>query len=110
MELRWRANMRNAILLGLSALLFLGFTFGCNKDQIQQMDEKIQGLEKRVAEIEKRTTRRGAPTPPPVQAAAYDLPIGTSPVLGDKNAPVTVTVFSDFQCPFCGQADPFLRD
>jgi protein-disulfide isomerase len=32
------------------------------------------------------------------------LSIGNSPVLGDKNAPVTIYEFSDFSCPFCAAA------
>ena len=34
----------------------------------------------------------------------YEIPIANSAVRGEKAAPVTVTMFSDFQCPFCAQA------
>ena len=34
----------------------------------------------------------------------YEIPLANSAVRGEKTAPVTVTMFSDFQCPFCAQA------
>ncbi len=34
-------------------------------------------------------------------AVVSDVEIGDSPIMGDKNAPVTIVEFSDYQCPFC---------
>ncbi len=55
---------------------------------------------------------------PPPQAAGVpeaakvvtDLNITGAPVKGPKNAPVTIVVFSDFQCPFCSRVVPTLHD
>jgi len=45
------------------------------------------------------------PSVPTGQAAQpnVDVDITGSPVKGDKNAPVTIVEFSDFECPFCGR-------
>ncbi|MBW2451368.1 MAG: thioredoxin domain-containing protein [Deltaproteobacteria bacterium] len=43
-------------------------------------------------------------------AHVYTLPVGSSPVKGPRNAPVTLTVFDDFQCPYCARLVPVLKD
>ena len=40
----------------------------------------------------------------------YDIPVGNSVIIGKKNAPVTIIMFSDFQCPFCNRFYLGVRD
>jgi protein-disulfide isomerase len=42
-------------------------------------------------------------------AYVQQLPVGTSAVKGDANAPVTITLFDDFQCPYCAKLVPTLN-
>lgn len=43
-------------------------------------------------------------------SARQNVPIGSSPVRGDPDAPITIVEFSDFQCPFCARALPTLEE
>lgn len=40
----------------------------------------------------------------------HDIAIGTSPVIGNAQAPVTVTAFFDYQCPYCARVYPLLQE
>lgn len=108
-------------LIFLSGLALLLST-GCQKSNKELVD-KVAKLEERIAVLEKKATAPAAAQQPPAQAeqtAAFDLPVGKSYVWGNPNAPVTLTKFSDFQCPFCARAndefvekiitDPSLKD
>ena len=48
--------------------------------------------------------------PPEDMNKVYNIPVGVSSILGNKNAPVTITEFSDFQCPFCARFYPAIKD
>ncbi len=47
----------------------------------------------------------GGPPPAAADAPAEEIKLGNAPVRGPVDAPVTVVVFSDFQCPFCTRAE-----
>ncbi len=44
-----------------------------------------------------------AKVPPPPEQIAVPPVYSDSPVLGNRNAPITIYLFSDLQCPFCAR-------
>jgi len=43
------------------------------------------------------------------ETMVYDIEIGSSPVRGPADAPVTIVEFADFQCPFCVREWPKIK-
>lgn len=104
----------------LVLLSLIGFLFtGCTKNNKEVLD-RLAAVETKIATLEKALTARPAPQQRATQRDAYDIPVGNSFVLGNPNAPVTLTLFSDYQCPFCEKThddfvtkvveDPELKD
>lgn len=115
--------MKRLLLLGGATLLLLGL--GCQKkdtqltDRIAKLEEKVAVLEKKLAAAPQAQQQQQPPAQQE-QTAAYELPVGESFVWGNPDAPITITKFSDYQCPFCLRAhetfvekifeDPTLKD
>ncbi|HVA82151.1 MAG TPA: thioredoxin domain-containing protein [Candidatus Binataceae bacterium] len=69
-----------------------------NQRDIQQRDKALAGL------------RKSEPLKIMLKAPRTEVSSAGRPALGPANAPVTIIEFSDFQCPFCGRAEPTVKE
>jgi protein-disulfide isomerase len=78
------------------------------------IQNQLQMLQNRINMLGNGGTNGQQPQPqqPPPEDLnkVYNIPQGVSSVLGNPNAPVTITEFSDFQCPFCSRFYSALKD
>ena len=73
--------------------------------------EILAKLEKIEKDIAAKPAAPAAATRPQVDPnKVYEIPVGSTAVRGPKDAPVTIVMFSDFQCPFCQQAVPIVDE
>ena len=72
--------------------------------------EILAKLEKIEKDIAARPAAPAAAQRPQIDPnKVYEIPVADSAVRGPKDAPVTITMFSDFQCPFCAQTAPVIE-
>ncbi len=93
---------------------------GTSDSQIANLNLRQRNLELRLSAIENKLSGlfNGGPQPggsggnvrqaPPAEdlSEVYDIAVAHSPIKGNKNAPVTIVEFVDFQCPFCARFHP----
>ncbi|MCA9402253.1 MAG: thioredoxin domain-containing protein [Candidatus Omnitrophica bacterium] len=77
---------------------------------VKAIDQRLDYTEKKIAKLDTIFGPGGidavkAPVrPDPVDFdTVYDIPVAHSPVIGDREAPVTIVMFVDFECPFCAR-------
>jgi protein-disulfide isomerase len=75
------------------------------QNELQQIQNKINNLGNNNAQPQQQQQ-------PPAEDMnkIYNIPTGISSILGNRNAPVTITEFSDFQCPFCARFYSMIKD
>lgn len=89
---------------------------GCvDKEKIDNMEQTLKDIHTTLknveAKLDKLPRTAAAPRRPAIDYnKVHNLPIGSSAIKGNKNAPVTVVEFSDFQCPYCAKFAPTINE
>ncbi len=106
--------------IGTAALALALAAPGCaQKSDVEAIQATQKDILAKVEKIEKDQAtliaKINAPNPAAARPAVdpnkvYEIPVADSAVRGPKDAPVTITMFSDFQCPFCQQAIPMVDE
>jgi protein-disulfide isomerase len=77
-------------------------TTNCLYGQQAQNDKKLDEILDELRQINKLLDNRPN-IPTAIQPRTARIEVGKAPILGSKNAPLTLVEFTDYQCKFCQQ-------
>lgn len=83
-----------------SSVVVIGLAFAGVEDELKKINKKLDNISVRLQNLEKKVAAPAKPANNKKQAdpnAVYNIPISNSVVLGNPNAKVTVTEWTDFQ-------------
>jgi protein-disulfide isomerase len=78
-----------------------------------QVSRQLSAIQNQLRSLQGKLSGLPSFAPPQPQEdlnKVYTIEVGSSPVSGKKDAPVTIVDFADFQCPFCARFYPPLQE
>tara|TARA_Y100001960_G_scaffold305855_1_gene360428 strand:+ start:629 stop:916 length:288 start_codon:yes stop_codon:yes gene_type:complete len=89
------------IKIGFGAVLFGSLIFAGVEDELKKINDKLDGISKRIGALEKKVAAAPAPKNNNKKQAdpnaVYNVPVGDSVVLGNPEADITIIKWTDFQ-------------